>query len=90
AASAAGTAAADSAAIAIFTTRDPTWLQVVDAAGVVHANKTLAGGETVRVQGSLPLSVVVGRANAIDLTVRGKPFDLAPVTKDNVARFQIK
>ena len=63
---------------------------MVDAAGVVHVRKTMAGGETVRIQGTLPLSVVVGRANAIDVAVRGKPFDLAPVTKDNVARFQVK
>lgn len=86
----ASTAAADVAAIAVFTTRDPSWLQVVDAAGVAQVRKTLAAGETVRIQGSLPLSVVIGRANAIDVAVRGKPFDLAPVTKDNVARFQIK
>jgi cytoskeleton protein RodZ len=48
------------------------------------------GGETVRINGALPLSVVIGRADAIDVQVRGKPFDLAPLSKDNVARFQIK
>ncbi len=78
------------AAIAVFTTREPSWVQVVDAGGVVQLNKTMAGGETVRVQGSLPLSVVIGRANAIDVVVRGQPFDLAAVSKNNVARFQIK
>ncbi len=82
--------AADSPAIAVFTTREPSWLQVTDAAGVVHVSKTMAGGETVRVQGSLPLSVVIGRVNAIDVVVRGEPFDLAAVSKNNVARFQIK
>lgn len=80
----------DSPAIAVFTTREPSWLQVTDAAGVVHVSKTMAGGEAVRVQGSLPLSVVIGRVNAIDVVVRGKPFDLAAVSKNNVARFQIK
>ena len=97
AASAAGPAApaalataTDGGGIAVFTTRDASWVQVVDAAGLVHLRKTLAGGETVRISGTLPLTVVIGRANAIDVAVRGKPFDLAPVTKDNIARFQIK
>ena len=41
--------------------------------------------------GTLPLSVVVGRAVGVDVQVRGKPFDLAPLTRaDNVARFEVK
>jgi len=77
-------------AVAVFTTREPSWVQVVDAAGLVHLRKTMNGGETVSINGTLPLSVVIGRANAIELVVRGKPFDVQAVAKDNVARFQIK
>ncbi len=84
------TAAVVNGAIAIFTAREASWVQVVDAAGLVHLRKTLDGGETARINGTLPLSVVIGRASAIDVVVRAKPFDLAPVSKDNVARFQIK
>lgn len=83
------TAAGVTGAIAVLTTREASWAQVVDAAGLVHLRKTMDAGETARINGTLPLSVVIGRANAIDVVVRGKPFDLAPVTKDNVARFQI-
>ncbi len=83
------TAAGVNGAIAVLTTREASWAQVVDAAGLVHLRKTMDAGETARINGTLPLSVVIGRANAIDVAVRGKPFDLAPVTKDNVARFQI-
>ena len=83
-------AAAGNAAIAVFTTREASWVQVVDAAGLVHLRKTMGGGETVSINGTLPLSVVIGRANAIDVMVRGKPFDVQAVAKDNVARFQIK
>jgi len=77
-------------AIAVFTTREPSWVQVVDAAGLVHLRKTMDRGESVSINGTLPLTVVVGRATAIELVVRGKPFDLQAVAKDNVARFQIK
>ncbi len=77
-------------ALLVLTTRGSSWVQVVDAAGAVQLRKTLADGETASVNGVLPLSVVVGRANEIAVLVRGKPFDLAPLAKDNVARFQIK
>lgn len=83
-------AAAEPAAIAVFSARKAAWVQVLGADGVVHLRKTLDAGEAVRINGALPLSVVVGRADAIDVQVRGKPFELTPVAKDNVARFQIK
>lgn len=83
-------AAAELAAIAVFSARESAWVQVLGADGVVHLRKTLDAGEAVRINGALPLSVVVGRANAIDVLVHGKPFELTPVAKDNVARFQIK
>jgi len=89
-ASAASDKAVEDGAIAVFTTRSSSWVQVVDADGVVHLRKTMPGGESARVKGTPPLSVVIGRADAIDVLVRGKPFDLSPVAKDNVARFQIK
>jgi len=84
------TAASESGAVAVFNTREPSWVEVVDAAGLVHLRKTMPAGESARINGTLPLTVVIGRANAIDIVVRGKPFDLAPVTKGNIARFQIK
>jgi len=34
--------------------------------------------------------VVIGKADATEVFVRGKPFDLAPVTRENVARFEVK
>jgi cytoskeleton protein RodZ len=41
--------------------------------------------------GTLPLQVVIGRASGVDVRVRGKAFDLAPLTRSGgVARFEIK
>ncbi len=85
------TAVADGAgSTLVFKTRAPVWVQVNDAGGNVLLRKTLAADETAAVSGAMPLSVTVGRADAIDLRVRGQVFDLAPVSKDNVARFQVK
>ena len=73
-----------------FTARGPSWIEVIDATGVVQVRKTLIDGEVVGVSGALPLSVVVGRADATVLQVRGKPFDLTGIAKNNVARFEVK
>ena len=47
-------------------------------------------GESQAVSGAMPLSVTVGRADTIEVQVRGKTIDLATFTKDNVARFEVK
>lgn len=90
-ASASGTdPAAIGSGLVVFKARGPSWVEVADASGVVQLRKTMAAGETASVTGAVPLSVVVGRADVTDVVVRGGAFDLVPVTRDNVARFQIK
>jgi cytoskeleton protein RodZ len=66
------------------------WLSVRDAAGVVQLQKTAQAGESLTVDGVLPLSVVLGRADAVAVHVRGQSLDLAPWTTGNVARFEVK
>lgn len=68
----------------------PSWVQVVDAKGVVQLSRTLAAGEVAEVTGVAPLTVVIGRADALEVELRGKPFSLLGVAKDNVARFEVK
>lgn len=70
--------------------RGPTWVKVVDAKGTVQLMKILVAGEAVRVGGVAPLSVVVGAADSLDVVVRGAPFELQSVARDNVARFEVK
>ncbi|MFZ4285482.1 helix-turn-helix domain-containing protein [Variovorax sp. HJSM1_2] len=68
----------------------PAWVRVTDAAGVVAINRTLQAGETVHAAGAAPLAVVVGAADAVQVQVRGQAFDLAPIARTNVARFEVK
>lgn len=70
--------------------RGSSWVEVTDAQGVVQLRRTLATGETVSVSGALPLSVVIGRADVTDVMVRGKPFNLDAIVRENVARFEVK
>ena len=51
---------------------------------------SVSAGEVVSIAGPAPLAVVVGRADMTEVLVRGKAFDLAPVSRENVARFEVK
>ena len=90
----AGTASAAapvvSTGIVVFTAKGASWVQVSDAKGTVVLRRTLALGEVVGATGVLPLSAIVGRADATQVQIRGNAFDLSAVAKDNVARFEVK
>jgi cytoskeleton protein RodZ len=73
-----------------FKARGTSWVEVTDAKGIVQIRKTLAPGETLGASGALPLVVVIGRVDAIEVEVHGKPFSLSNIVKDNVARFEVK
>lgn len=67
-----------------------SWVQVRDATKAVIFERTLAKGETASTTGVLPLTVVIGRADATEVFIRGKIFVLAGIAKENVARFEVK
>jgi cytoskeleton protein RodZ len=71
-------------------TRGESWVQVRDAAGRVVFEKKMVQGDSAPVSGVLPFSVVVGRADVTDVYVRGKLFELNSVSRENVARFEVK
>lgn len=73
-----------------FRATGPSWIEVTDSKGVVALRRTLAAGESAGASGSLPLAVTIGSAAATVVEVRGRRFDLAPVSRDNVARFEVK
>jgi cytoskeleton protein RodZ len=73
-----------------FSAKGLTWVEVTDTQGGVQLRRTLQAGETASAGGMLPLRVVVGRVDSTTVTVRGQTFDMAPLARDNVARFEIK
>lgn len=83
-------AAASASSVLTLSARGASWVQVRDAGGTIALQKNLAVGESVAVSGALPLAVVIGRADVTDVFVRGKPFALTTVSRDNVARFEVK
>lgn len=73
-----------------FTARGTSWIQVRDASKKVVFERTLAKGEVASATGTPPLKVTVGRADAVEVKVRGAQFDLAGVAKSGVARFEVQ
>jgi cytoskeleton protein RodZ len=78
------------AGIIVFKAKGESWVEVTDARGTVVLRRTLAAGEEAGASGVLPLAAVVGRVDATQVEVRGKVFDLGAVSRDNVARFEVK
>lgn len=85
-----GVPAVNSGEVMTLQARGASWVEVVDAKGISQLRKTLMKDEVHSVSGALPLLVVLGRADLVSVTVRGQPFDVASMTDNNVARFEVK
>ena len=72
-----------------FKATGETWIEVKNVTGSTVFKKLLNAGESAGTSGALPLTVIVGRADVTQVQVRGKPFNLAPIAKSNVARFEV-
>lgn len=67
-----------------------SWVEVVDGKGASQVQRMLKAGDALDFSASPPYSVVVGRADAVQVTVRGQAFDVTPHARNSVARFQVK
>jgi cytoskeleton protein RodZ len=84
----AGSASATAGVLALRTTAE-SWVVVLDARGQSLLSRTVQPGETVGLDGALPLRLTIGNAAVTQLTFRGQPVDLTPSTRDNIARLQL-
>jgi len=66
-----------------------SWAEVKDAEGKVLYSQHNAAGTEAAIEGTPPLYVVIGDATKTTVEVRGESFDMAPHTRQNVARFTI-
>jgi len=72
------------------TAAEDSWMEVVDARGRKLLSRTVVAGESVGLDGALPMRVKVGNAHGTRLTLRGENVDLGPWTRDNIARLELK
>lgn len=87
-----GTAASATASDVLLSIRATaeSWVEVVDGAGVSQTQRMLQPGDVLEFGTSPPYSVVVGRADSVEVRVRGQVFDVMPYARNSVARFQVK
>jgi cytoskeleton protein RodZ len=74
----------------VFEAKADTWIEVLDSKGGTLIRRTLRSGERETVSANMPLAVSIGNVDKTRLLVRGRPFDLSTVAKDNVARFNVQ
>lgn len=89
AAAAASGAAAGVAGVLQLRCSEKTWVEVRDARGQALLSRNVQPGESVGLDGALPLRVTIGNAAATQLAFRGQPVSLASRTRDNVARLEL-
>ena len=70
--------------------QDETWLQVIRPDGTVLMGRLLQAGDVVDMGSAPPYTVVLGRAGAAQIFVRGQSIPLAPHTRGDVARYEVK
>jgi cytoskeleton protein RodZ len=76
--------------LALLRASEDSWVEVVDASGQVLVQRVLQPGESLGLDGKLPMKLKIGNAAATQLSFRGQRVDLGPATRDNVARLELK
>ena len=89
-AQAADAASASASALLQIKASGESWIEVVDGKGASQVQRMLKAGDVLDFSASPPYSIVIGRSDAVEVTVRGQPFDITPFARNSVARFQVK
>jgi len=72
-----------------FAFRDYSWTEVRDRSGRLLLSGMNPGGSAQNLSGTPPFDIVIGNAADVRLTYKGDPVDLAPYTRQNVARLRL-
>lgn len=67
-----------------------SWVEVKDARERILMSRSLQPGETVTLDGALPMRVKIGNAAVTEVRFRGAPVDIAPMTSENIAKVELK
>jgi cytoskeleton protein RodZ len=82
-------AAAVGEAPLVLTFRGASWAEVRDRTGRVLLSQTVPAGQAHALSGTPPFELHLGNAQNVAVTFNGKPVDLAPYTRQNIARFTL-
>lgn len=74
----------------IFHFDDEAWVEVRDGDGKILLSRLNAVGTDQMVAGIAPFKLIVGNAKGVSLRYRGRPVNLAPHTRERVARLTLQ
>lgn len=74
----------------VLTVTAASWVDVRDAKGVKLLSQQVTPGQTLSLNGTPPLKVLIGNAAGVSLSYKGQPVDTALQTRNNVARVELK
>jgi cytoskeleton protein RodZ len=67
-----------------------SWVEVLDARGQMLLSRVIQPGETVGLDGPLPLRVKIGNSAGTQVMFRGEVVELTPFSRENVAKLELK
>lgn len=67
-----------------------SWVEVTNGAGAVVVQRVLKQGDVIEFSSAPPYKVILGRAEAAQVFVRGQSLDVMPYARNSVARFEVK
>jgi cytoskeleton protein RodZ len=74
----------------VFNASNSSWIEVREGQAQLLWRGVLNAGESKRLNPTQAVSVVIGRAEAVQVSFRGQAVDLKPHTQATVARFEVK
>lgn len=83
-------ATVDPAQALIIEAAETTWVEIKSPGGVILVSRNVIAGERLLQDLDGKRVVTIGNVSGARVLVRGKPFDLLAVKKDNVARFDVQ
>ncbi|MDA8381727.1 MAG: helix-turn-helix domain-containing protein [Betaproteobacteria bacterium] len=85
-----GAAAAPGKAVIKMVFAGPSWVEIRDRSGKAIFARLNPAGTSQAIEGVPPFRMVIGDAPAVTLTYNGNAVDLAPITRNDVARLTLK
>ena len=67
-----------------------SWVEVLDARGQLLLSRVIQPGETIGLDGPLPMRLRIGNSAGTQLMFRGEVVELAPFSRENVAKLELK
>lgn len=74
----------------VLSVREDSWVEIKGADNRPVISRVVPAGTTETVEITGPLSVVIGNAAGVDVTLRGEPLELKTGARGNVARMSVK